>query len=83
MGLTPESPRRARWGLPVPAACSYAVAVRHDANNNGKTDLSEDGGGMSNNPSINIFNLGKPSHSKVAFSLDDEVKSMTIRMRYL
>ena len=38
---------------------------------------------MSNNPSINIFNLGKPSYTKVAFSLGQEVKAMTIRMRYM
>lgn len=68
--------------LPVPAAGTYAVAVRHDVNGNGKTDLREDGGGMSNNPSINIFNLGKPSYTKTAFSVGDNVKSITINMKY-
>lgn len=46
--------------LPVPSSGNYAVAVRHDINGNGSTDLRSDGGAMSNNPSINIFNLGKP-----------------------
>lgn len=69
--------------MPAPGPGTYGIAIRHDINNNGKTDLTQDGGGMSNNPSINVFNLGKPSYSKVAFSLGDEVKAMAIRMRYL
>ena len=69
--------------VPAPGPGTYGIAVRHDVNNNGKTDLTQDGGGMSNNPSINIFNLGKPSYNRVAFDLGDEVKAMTIRMRYL
>lgn len=69
--------------MPAPQPGSYAIAIRHDINGNGKTDLTQDGGGMSNNPSINVFNLGKPSHTTVAFSLGQEVKAMTIRMRYL
>lgn len=68
--------------LPVPAAGTYAVAVRHDLNGNGDTDLREDGGGMSNDPSINIFNLGKPSYTKTAFPVGDDVKSITINMKY-
>jgi uncharacterized protein (DUF2141 family) len=69
--------------MPAPQAGSYAIAIRHDANGNGKTDLTVDGGGMSNNPSINIFNLGKPSVDKAAFSIGNEVKPISIRMRYL
>ena len=69
--------------MPAPQAGTYGIAIRHDVNGNDRTDLTQDGGGMSNNPSINVFNLGKPSHSKVAFSLGNEVKAMTIRMRYL
>lgn len=69
--------------MPVPSTGNYAIAVRHDVNGNGSTDLTSDGGGMSNNPSINIFNLGKPSVNKTAFSVGSEVKSMSIRMRYL
>jgi uncharacterized protein (DUF2141 family) len=69
--------------MPAPQPGTYGIAIRHDVNGNGETDLTQDGGGMSNNPSINIFNLGKPSHTKVAFSLAQEVKSMSIRMRYM
>ena len=69
--------------VPVPAAGSYGIAVRHDIDGDGETDLSSDGGGMSNNPSINIFNLGRPSISKTAVAVDGGIKRITIRMRYM
>jgi len=69
--------------MPAPSAGAYGIAIRHDVNGNGETDLTQDGGGMSNNPSVNIFNLGKPNYSKVAFTLGNEVKAIAIRMRYL
>jgi uncharacterized protein (DUF2141 family) len=69
--------------MPAPGPGTYGIAIRHDVNGNDETDLTQDGGGMSNNPSINVFNLGKPSYSKVAFTLGREVKPMTIRMRYM
>jgi uncharacterized protein (DUF2141 family) len=68
--------------MPVPRPGTYGVAVRHDVNGNGDSDLRSDGGGMSNNPSINIFNLGKPSYKKTAFSVGDDVKTISIAMRY-
>ena len=69
--------------MPVPSVGDYAIAIRHDANGNGSSDLTTDGGGMSNNPSINIFNLGRPSIDRTRFSIGREVKPMTIRMRYM
>ena len=81
-----ELPARAgsmTFCMPVPAAGSYGIGVRHDVNNNGESDLTQDGGGMSNNPSINIFNLGKPSYDKVALAVGNEIKAITIRMRYM
>ena len=69
--------------MPVPSAGTYGIAVRHDVNGNGKSDLTSDGGGMSNNPSINVFNLGKPSVSKTAFQVGGSVKSIAIDMRYM
>lgn len=69
--------------MPVPRPGNYAIAIRHDKNNNGRTDITSDGGGMSNNPSINVFNLGKPSVDKTRFSIGREVLPMSIRMRYL
>ena len=69
--------------VPLPEAGSYGIAVRHDVNGNGKTDLRSDGGGMSNNPSINIFNLGKPSYKKTAFSVGSAPKTISITMKYM
>ena len=69
--------------VPLPAPGSFAVAVRHDLNGNGKTDLTADGGGMSNNPSINIFNLGRPSWRSTAFPVGREVKAIAITMKYM
>ena len=69
--------------MPAPRPGTYGIAIRHDVNGNGETDLTQDGGGVSNNPSFNIFNLGKPSHTKAAFSLGQEVKPLSIRMRYM
>jgi uncharacterized protein (DUF2141 family) len=81
-----EAPARAgamTFCVPVPAAGTYAIAVRHDVTGNGKTDLRSDGGGMSNNPSINIFNLGRPPVSRTAFTVGDEVRAISIAMRYM
>lgn len=81
-----EVPARAgtmTFCVPVASPGTYGIAVRHDENGNGKTDISEDGGAMSNNPSLNIFNLGKPSYSKVGVAVGQDVKSIRIRMRYL
>lgn len=81
-----EAPARAgsmTFCMPAPAAGSYGIAVRHDVNGNGKTDLTQDGGGASNNPSFNVFNLGKPAYDKVAFSVNGGVRSISITMRYM
>lgn len=81
-----EAPARAEtmtFCMPVPGPGTYAIAVRHDLNGNRKTDLTQDGGGMSNNPSINIFNLGKPSYKKTAIDVGRDVKSIRIMMKYM
>jgi uncharacterized protein (DUF2141 family) len=69
--------------MPVPQAGTYGIAVRHDINGNGKTDLGEDGGGISNNPAINIFNLGKPSHTKVGVEVANAPRAIQIQMKYM
>ena len=69
--------------MPVPGPGTYGVAVRHDVNGNGETDIRTDGGGMSNNPPVNIFNLGKPSYEKAAFAVGRDVKTISIQVRYL
>jgi uncharacterized protein (DUF2141 family) len=69
--------------IPLSASGKYAIAVRHDKNANGKTDISSDGGGFSNNPSINVLNLGKPSVGKVAFSAGPGVTTITVNLKYM
>lgn len=69
--------------VPLPEAGVYGIAVRHDVNGNGKTDLRSDGGGMSNNPAISVFNLGKPSYRKTAFSVGESPKTISISMKYM
>jgi uncharacterized protein (DUF2141 family) len=69
--------------VPVGAAGNYAIAVRHDKNGNGSTDISADGGGFSNNPSINILNLGKPAVGKVSFYAGSGVTTVNINMKYM
>ncbi len=69
--------------LPVGTAGNYAVAVRHDKNGNASTDISSDGGGFSNNPSISVLNLGKPSVGKVSFYVGSGVTTVTINMKYM
>lgn len=81
-----ESPARAgsmAFCVPVGATGNYAIAVRHDANGNGKTDISKDGGGFSNNPSINILNLGKPSVGKVSFFAGSGVTTISVNLKYM
>lgn len=68
--------------MPVPQSGEYAIAVRHDANGNGETDISQDGGAMSNNPSINIFNLGKPGIDKTRIEVGEGVRSISVLMKY-
>ena len=79
----PVSAKSMTFCLPFSKAGEYAIAVRHDLNGNGKTDVTSDGGGMSNNPSICIFNLGKSSYKKTKFALGNEVKTISISMKYM
>lgn len=72
-----------RFCMPVPEPGRYGIAVRHDVDGNGKTDLSRDGGGFSNNPGISIFNLGKPSVDKAAFHAGPGVTKITINLKYM
>lgn len=81
-----EVPARAgtmRVCMPLPGPGTYAIAVRHDRNGNGSTDLAQDGGGMSNNPSINVLNLGRPSFTRTRFNVAGAPVAMTIQMRYM
>ena len=68
--------------MPVPRSGTYAIAVRHDANDNNETDVFGDGGAMSNNPSVNILNLGRPGIDKTRFDVNGGVRSIAITMKY-
>jgi len=72
-----------RFCLPVPEQGRYGIAVRHDRDGNGKTDITRDGGGFSNDPSISIFNLGKPGVEKAAFRVGPGVTKITINLKYM
>lgn len=80
-----EMPAKAgtmRVCMPLPGPGAYGIAVRHDLDGDGKTDIFGDGGAISNNPSVNIFNLGKPSYRKAAFEVGNRIESITLQMRY-
>lgn len=72
-----------RFCVPLPSAGRYGIAVRHDLNGNGKTDLGRDGGGFSNNPKLSIFNLGKPSADKAAVPVGSAPVSIAISLQYM
>ena len=49
----------------------------------GGGSISQDGGGFSNNPSISILNLGRPSVDKVAFQAGPGVTRITVNLKYM
>lgn len=64
---------------------TYAVAVRHDENGNGKLDanflgMPKEGVGTSNNPRTSF---GPPSFEDASFVLEQAELEMTIRLKYL
>jgi len=75
-----------RFCMPIPKAGNYGIAVRHDKNNNGKTDITSDGGGFSKNPKVSIFRavLGKSvvPIKKSRFYAGKGVTRITINLRY-
>lgn len=71
--------------MPVPGPGAYAVSVRHDVNGSGKTDRA-DGGGMSGNPQLSLFDLmfkRKPDPDKVAVAVSKGVRTVPIVLNYL
>lgn len=64
----------------VPKTGNYAIAVRHDADGNGKSTMN-DGGGFSRNPKISLFDL-KPKYSEVAIPVGRGVKPVNIVLNY-
>jgi len=65
--------------LPLPAAGSYSVAVRHDANANKKSDWN-DGAGFSRNPKLSL--LGRPSFGDTAVAVGRGPARIRVTINY-
>lgn len=71
--------------VPVPAPGVYAVDVRHDVNDNGKTDRA-DGGGASGNPKITLVDMifkRKPPVKQVQVAVGSGVTVVPVQIKYL
>jgi len=64
----------------LPRPGNYAIAVRHDADGNGKSGWN-DGGGFSRNPKISLLDL-KPSYQEVAIPVGRGVKPIQVVLNY-
>lgn len=64
----------------VPGPGNYAVAVRHDADGNGKSGWS-DGGGFSRNPRISLIHL-KPAFNDVVIQVGRGVRPVDVVLNY-
>lgn len=71
--------------VPVPRPGTYAISVRHDVNGNGKSDL-RDGGGMSGNPHLSVWDLitkSKPDPEEVKVQVGSGVTPVRVVMNYV
>jgi uncharacterized protein (DUF2141 family) len=71
--------------VPVPKPGTYAISVRHDVNGNGKSDM-KDGGGMSGNPSMSVWDLitkSKPAAKDVQVHVGAGVTPVRVVMNYV
>ncbi|HWH22089.1 MAG TPA: DUF2141 domain-containing protein [Allosphingosinicella sp.] len=66
--------------IAAPRAGTYGIAVRHDADGNGKSGWN-DGGGFSGNPSISLTDL-RPTANEVAVSIGSGVRAVDVVMNY-
>jgi uncharacterized protein (DUF2141 family) len=66
--------------IPVPRPGTYGVAVRHDANANGKSD-GGDGGAFSRDPKLSILRL-KPGFAQVAIPVGAGTSRISVTMNY-
>jgi uncharacterized protein (DUF2141 family) len=76
--LTPAGAMQVCVAVPGPG--TYAIAVRHDADGNGKSGWN-DGGGFSNNPHLSLINL-KPAYRRVAVSVGKGVRPVNVVLNY-
>ena len=65
--------------LPLDATGEYAIAVRHDANGNHKSDWN-DGAGFSHNPRLSI--LGRPNFAQTAIPVQRGTTRLSVVMNY-
>ena len=65
--------------LPLASAGEYAIAVRHDANGNHKSDWN-DGAGFSRNPRLSI--LGRPNFAQTAIPVQRGATRLSVVMNY-
>lgn len=75
-----HGPGPMRFCFPIAQPGDYAVAVRHDANANGKSDWN-DGGGFTRNPHLSLLHL-KPAFGQSAVSVKDRAVRMPVVMQY-
>jgi len=71
--------------VPVPKPGIYAISVRHDVNGNGKSDM-RDGGGMSGNPRMSVWDLitkSKPDPKDVQVQVGTGVTPVKVVMNYV
>ena len=65
--------------LPLAGAGDYAIAVRHDANANKKSDWN-DGAGFSRNPRLSL--LGRPNFTQTAIPVQQGTTRLNVQMNY-
>lgn len=71
--------------MPIPGPGTYAVDVRHDANNNGDTDRA-DGAGASGNPKMTLLDIvfnRKPPAKQVQVVVGRGTALVPVVVRYL
>ncbi len=66
--------------IAVPKSGNYAIAVRHDADGNGKSGWT-DGGGFSRNPRLTLLDL-RPKYQAVAIPVSNGVKPIDVVLNY-
>jgi uncharacterized protein (DUF2141 family) len=76
----PVTANQMRVCVALPKAGRYAVAVRHDADGNGKSGWN-DGGGFSRNPTLSLARL-RPSYDEVAIAARGGVTTVPVVLNY-
>jgi uncharacterized protein (DUF2141 family) len=76
---TPQPGLRAAMCVRAPRPGTYAVAVLHDRDGNGKFGVLKDGVGFANNPPLG---MSKPNASAAAVTVPDGVVTIRVRMNY-